>query len=99
VTETVDERLDRLIREFNKMLRKPEAIGIARNTPNHLTEFGLTLAEAKAWFKSVENFPHDIIKRDKKLTEESPLEVRSIRNLTRAEVLEELSPSYQTELE
>lgn len=67
MTETIDDRLSKLKNEFEKMLGKP-----TRKSTYDITVFGFTSAEAEAWLESVEDYPHDIIKRrDNKLTEDS----------------------------
>lgn len=68
MTESIDDRLSRLAKEFDKMLGKP--IQDTESPADVLARFGFTLTEAEAWLKQESDFNKPIFKRrDKKLTE------------------------------
>jgi len=64
MTETIDERLRKLSKEFDKLLGKTEEQSTERNI-DRLIHFGLTLNEAKSWLKQEPNYvPSDESKHD-----------------------------------
>jgi hypothetical protein len=62
VADDIDEQLDRLIEDFNRLLRKPTATGVVRDSADQLKTFGLTMAEAMAWLEQEPSFKRDVTK-------------------------------------
>jgi len=75
MTDPIRDGLDRLAKEFGKLLEKPNNIlSINKTTPIELVQFfGLTQKEAKAWLEKEPNFiPSDDSYHDKKSDKKLP---------------------------
>jgi hypothetical protein len=58
--ETPEERIDRLNKEFDKLLvGNTSEHTLPETTPQNLSVFGLTFDEAKAWLKREPRYPTD----------------------------------------
>ena len=53
MTDVIDERLNKVLKEFNRMLGKPEE---DEDILDKLIHLGLTLSEAKGWLKKEPNY-------------------------------------------
>ena len=62
MTESIDDSLSRLAKEFDKMLGKP--IQDTESRADILARFGFTPTEAEAWLKQEPDFDKPIVKRD-----------------------------------
>jgi hypothetical protein len=60
MSDPIRDELQRLNEEFRKLASLPTSTS-EETKPEHLTKFGLTLDEAKAWLKQEPNYPSDEI--------------------------------------
>jgi hypothetical protein len=62
MSDPIRDELHRLNKEFKKLLENSSNTHLEKTLPEHLTKFGLTLDEAKAWLEQEPNFkPSDEI--------------------------------------
>mgnify|MGYP001612550298 CR=1 FL=1 len=58
MTDVTDERLNKVLKEFNRMLGKFEE---DENILDRLIQFGLTISEAKGWLEKEPNYGRSVL--------------------------------------
>jgi hypothetical protein len=80
MTDSIDERLDKLIRDFDELLGNHRHIDSGKDIDNmdRLHDLGLTIDEAKVWLEQEPNYrPSDDWKHGRKSDDKVPVPART----------------------